>query len=300
MTLSELARADLGVTRVWAAPSVADRVRGLGRTFTFGEVGEPLDCDTLIAVGGGALIDEAKSACRGEKRVTLVAIASLWGSGAETSPVVVLARDGKKYIRLGSQFLPDVVVTWPELGATVDRDRARRACGDVWAHAVEALLSPLASPELRRELATLIGRMSEMPLAYAPEWFDFSARASALQARASVGLVHGMAHTLEMVEGAPRVGHAALCATLLRPVLAFDRRGNTWRDRLAENGVAEERVIGAAELLYEPRLYEALVPFIEREWRTILRDPCTRTNGTLVRPDALSHFTAFAKAHQVA
>jgi alcohol dehydrogenase class IV len=300
MTLSELGRADLGTTRVWAAPSVADRVRGLAHGWTLGEVGEPLDCDTLVAVGGGALIDEAKSACRGEKRVTLVAIASLWGSGAETSPVVVLSRDGKKYIRLDSQFLPDIVVTWPELGATVDHDRARRACGDVWTHALEALLSPLASSELRREIAALVGRMLEMPLAYAPEWFDLSARASALQAQASVGLVHGMAHTLEMVTDAPRVGHAGLCATLLAPVLAFDRRGSTWSDRLAENGLSEERLVGVASLLYEPRLYEALIPFIEREWRTILRDPCTRMNGTLVRPDALSHFTAFATPHEVA
>jgi alcohol dehydrogenase class IV len=300
MTLSELARADLGTTRVWAAASVADRIRGLARRWTFGKVGEPLDCDTLIAVGGGALIDEAKAACRGDKRVTLVAIASLWGSGAETSPVVVLSRDGKKHIRLDSHFLPDIVVTWPELGETVDGERARRACGDVWAHAVEALFSPLASTELRRELAELIGLMLEMPLAYAPGWFELSARASALQARASVGLVHGMAHTLEMVEAAPRVGHAALSATLLAPVLDFDRRGSTWGDRLAESGLSEDRLAGVAGHLHEPRLYGALVPFIQREWRTILRDPCTRMNGTLVRPDALSHFTAFASAHRVA
>jgi len=298
--MPEFSSGDWGTTRVWASPSVADRVRVYARGWTFGAVGEPLACDTLVAVGGGTLIDEAKVACRAGMPIRLVAIASLWGSGAESSKVVVLSRDGKKDIRVDPLWLPDVIVTWPELGATVDAERARRACGDVWSHALEGLLSPLATPTLRREIGTIVTRLLEMPLAYDPEWFDLSARACAAQAQASVGLVHGIAHTLEGVPGAPPAGHAALCATFLAPVLEWNRRGAAWRDRLAECDLSEEPILAVSARLHEPRLYAAFLPLLEREWRAVLRDPSTRTNGTLVRPEALSHFLGFKLPHPVA
>ena len=153
-TLDELRSAEVGRAGVWADPMVAARVRTAlpwqPVPLTNADVAEH---DTLIVVGGGTMIDEAKVAARdagGPRR--LIAVPSIWGSGAEASPVVVLNREGKKQIRVDKKYLPDARVAWPELAETVPAARARQACGDCWAHALEAFLSPLADEALRRKL----------------------------------------------------------------------------------------------------------------------------------------------------
>ncbi|MDT8322280.1 MAG: iron-containing alcohol dehydrogenase, partial [Xanthomonadales bacterium] len=154
--------------------------------------------DTLIAVGGGSLIDRAKAWRVFESpRTRLIAIPSLWGSGAEVSPVVVLDREGEKDIHIGQEFVPDARCLWPELADSLPESLARHGCGDVWAHALEGFLSPLANDGLREALAALIREMQTLPVANDPRWFEAGARACAGQARSSVGLVHGIAHTLE-------------------------------------------------------------------------------------------------------
>src|SRR5262249_13087095 len=129
----------------------------------------PAGTRTLIAVGGGTLLDAAKLR-RAERHpaVGLVAVPSIWGSGAEASPVAVAREGGRKVVRMGPEYLPDARVVWPELAATLPERLARRACGDAWAHAVEGFLSPLASEELRREIAGLVNDMATLPIGRDP------------------------------------------------------------------------------------------------------------------------------------
>ncbi len=98
----------------------------------------------------------------------LTAIASIWGSGAEVSPIAVQTVGGRKVISCGAHLLPDARATWPELALSISEDRARDACGDVWAHAVEGFLSPLASDELRRQIAEVITDLSNRILTEIP------------------------------------------------------------------------------------------------------------------------------------
>ena len=243
----------------------------------------PKGTRTLVAIGGGTLLDEAKALAR---EFQLVAIPTVWGSGAEVSPVVVLNRGGCKEIHMGDEYVPDARVIWPELAATLSETRAKEACGDAWSHALEGFLSPLATDELRGEGAALMREMLAVGVGNDPRWFELSARACALQARSSVGLIHGIAHTLE--PAMPGWGHARLCATFFKPVLAFDRRSEKVAALLAELDL--DRV---ADALFDRERYAEALRVLPEQWPNVLRDRCTRTNAVLVRPGDVSFFTGF-------
>jgi alcohol dehydrogenase class IV len=262
----------------------------------------PAGLQSLVVIGGGTLIDCAKWAAKGDRRgIRLFAAPSIWGSGAEASRVVVLDNEGIKSIHVDAALLPDARAIWPELARSVPPDRATDACGDTWSHALEGFLSPLASPELRRELVRVMRAMLGLPTSNDPAWFDLSAKACAGQAASSVGLVHGIAHTLEapLRRTQPNAGwgHARLCATFLHPVLEFNLANSQKPLALArEFSLDLERVRGAVRQVFRAARFAAALPLLEEHWRNVLRDPSTRTNSVLVRPNAIDFFKGGAFA----
>lgn len=280
-------------TILWATPSVAARASER-LPFAAWSLGDPLPAGvrTLVVAGGGTMLDEAKRFVHDDApQVRLVAIPTVWGSGAEACPVVVLNRGNTKEIRIGDDYLPSARAIWHDLASTIPPDRARAACGDAWAHALEGFLSPLATEELRDEIAGIIGGMLETGISNDPRWFELSARAGAAQARSSVGLVHGIAHTLEPATG---FGHARLCAAYLRPVFAFDRRFEKVDALLTKHGLDPEAVSAAAGALFDGEDYRETLPALEKHWPDVLRDRNTRTNATLVRASDLPFFLGYA------
>lgn len=289
MTLEEAASLPAAETVLWATPSVAARVRER-LPFRAWSPAEPLPAGArnVVVAGGGTMLDEAKRFMHDDAPgVRLIAIPTIWGSGAEASPVVVLNREHGKEIRLDDAYVPHERVIWPELAATIEPKRAREACGDAWAHALEGFLSPLATDELRAALAEVLRAMIEIGAGTDPRWFELSARAAALQAKSSVGLIHGIAHTLEPVTG---FGHARLCAIYARPVFAFDRRTEKVGDLLRAHGLDPAAAERQCDALFDPDDYRATLPALEREWPKVLRDRCTRTNALLVRAADLPFF----------
>ena len=288
-------RATSGVV-VWATLSVRTRLRDV-LPWPAVEPAQSLgaDAEWLVVVGGGGLIDEAKALRESRPGLKLVVIPSIWGSGAEASPIIVLSRAGRKEIKISPSARPDAVVYWPELSKSVPAERQRAACGDCWAHALEGFLSPLASPELRNALAKVIQRILALPLGFDAQWFEMSALACAGQSLAGVGLVHGIAHTLEapLREQQPERGwhHAKLCSTFLEPVMRLNQAGSDkWNQLLTEHRLPEKEVWTTLRALFEPDSFRAALPVLRQEWRGVLRDSCSRTNSVLVRPDWLERF----------
>jgi alcohol dehydrogenase class IV len=284
-------------TALWVTPSVRSTVEGeLGLRVLPHLQPLPDDVRTLVVVAGGTLMDEAKVwRVRQNPKIRLIEVPSIWGSGAEASPIAVLNRNGKKEIRIGEEFLPDARCIWPELAASVPDLRARHACGDCWAHALEGFLSPLCSEPLRVEIAALLNEILDMPLSAHPDWYDLSARACAAQARSSVGLVHGIAHVLEGIleEEQPSAGwsHSRLCSTLLLPVMRYNEQASQkWQTLIEHHSLSAKSILTVLEKLYEPECFEAALPRISERWIDILRDPCSRTNSTTVRPASLEYF----------
>lgn len=296
MSFDELCGLPRESTEIWVQSAVRQRVE---QVLPF-RVGEPTtiapDTKRVVAIGGGTLLDVAKAWRADRSPATdLIAVPSLWGSGAEVSPVVVANAEGRKAIRMDDRFLPDHVVYWPELADSLSEDLARSACGDSWSHALEGFMCPLADDPLRKEIAALMCRMLDIPLGSSHKWFRVSAEACVAQARSSVGLMHGIAHTLE----APlrtefpdqSWGHAKLCSTFLWPVVVFDGSADGKSNRLlSEYGVNVEDVLEVARELHDASAYRTALPFLVDNWRSILRDQCTRTNVRLVRPADLEFF----------
>jgi alcohol dehydrogenase class IV len=280
-------------TVVWATASVAARVRDR-LPFAAWSPNEPLPAQakTLVVAGGGTMLDEAKRFVHDDApHVRLIAIPTIWGSGAEASPVVVLNRGGAKEIRLDDAYLPQARAVWEELASTIPAAQARAACGDAWSHALEGFLSPLATGALRGEIAAIMREMIDVGVGNDGRWFELSARAAAAQARSSVGLVHGVAHTLEAVTG---FGHARLCAAYLRPVFAFDRRVAKVEELLHAHGLDAAAIAAQSEALFDAGDYRATLPALEREWPRVLRERNTRTNAVLVRAADLPFFLEFS------
>ena len=295
-SLDQLRERATGRVVVWATPSVRERL-ATHLPWPIAETTQavPDTADWLVTVGGGGLIDEAKAARERRPGLKLVAIPSIWGSGAEASPIIVLSCAGRKDIRVNPAALPDAIVYWPELAKSVPPEQQRAACGDCWAHALEGFLSPLASPELRNELSQVIRRLLTLPLSFDPQWFELSALACAGQSQAGVGLVHGVAHTLEAPlrrqQPERKWHHARLCSTFLEPVMRLNQAASgKWSHLLAEYGLPENEIWISLRALFEPDFYRNALPVLRQEWRAVLRDPCSRTNSVLVRPDWLERF----------
>ncbi len=271
---------------LWAGRAAPAWTRGLGlrEIHAPGEVG---DAPGLLVVGGGTRIDEAKALKHARPALRLATLPTLWGSGAEASPVIVLTRDGAKKILIDPAAVPDEVLYDEAVLAPLGETRIRHACADVWAHALEGCFSPLASPALQAELAALLRELLLATVGKDMRWFDWSARAAAGQARSGVGLAHGIAHVLEPVlEG---WGHARLIAAALPAVLRFNRgQGDKWDCTARELGLDLDAVRRAVDALSEPEEFERLTPNLQTHWMAIARDPCSRMNSVLVRAGGLA------------
>ncbi len=280
-------------TAVWTTNSLAQRVSAV---LPFPQYVDPKMPPTgsvrVIAIGGGRLIDHAKLWRKEQSPNTwLLAIPSLWGSGAEASTVAVRMEGGRKVPHMSSELLPDARAVWPELAGNIPADLARWGMGDTWSHALEAFFSPLASNALRGQLAAFLrNQLLPQPLLAAPFWFELSAEACRLQALASVGLIHGMAHEIE--PKLPGFGHARLCATLLWPVMRFNAsRGSKVHDIAAAHGLPLDAVFLRLHELYSESDFSALLPVLITHWMEVLRNPMSRINSVLCRPTDLAWFT---------
>jgi len=301
-SLAQLKSVKLGEPHIIASNSVRSIVSKQLPWPLIDRVGAiPLEAETLVVVGGGSLIDRVKVFRKNDwPSLKLVAIPSIWGSGAEVSPVAVLNGVAKD-IHFSDDLIPDHYVVWPELAQSAPIDLLRFACGDVWAHALEAFTSPLATPEIRRQAAELMNEIAKYPLAYDERWFDASSAACLLQARSGVGLIHGFAHVLEpklrSSDLAANWGHAKLCSTFLLPVLRFNLSLSPRVQNLAEEfGLDLEKVLATAKTLFLPEEYASAMAEAERNWEGIARDRCSRTNCVLVRRDSVEFFQRFRAA----
>ena len=276
---------------VWATPSVAPRLIQMVPWEVTTD--PPIVSNTakwLVAVGGGKLIDRAKVLRRQHPGLKLAILPTLWGSGAEASPISVLDVGSRKEIQRSSDLLPDLIIHAPEFADSAPETLKKFACGDVWSHALEGFLSPLANDELRDDLAQVIHQIVALQMSNSAGWLRASAFACAAQAKSSVGLVHGIAHTLEPVM---QMGHACLCSTYLLPVMLFNQeRSPKWR-LLGDYQFDVPAIVEIISRFHCHKTFLEGLPVIRDRWTQILRDPCSRTNSALVRPSDIEFFLNF-------
>ena len=204
--------------------------------------------DTIIAVGGGSLIDGAKL-CRlfyelpyydvslnrlnNELKTGFITVPTLIGSGAEVSSAAVYIQDGSKQMVVSKELLPEVIVYDPRYPAEMSKQEICGSIVDTIAHICEAyvslidnrLISYQAEEGLRiirEEITALFNDQDCDPLAlqYA------SYIGGVVQDHCIVGAAHGVAHQLS--EYYP---HRQAVGLLLGPVIRLNSQNSEVKEK---------------------------------------------------------------------
>jgi acetaldehyde dehydrogenase/alcohol dehydrogenase len=212
--------------------------------------------DTIVAVGGGSVIDAAKAMrlfhespdldlheltlpfLDARKRVArypqiahdvrLVALPTTAGTGSEVSPAAVLTVDGRKATLVDYSLVPDVAVIEPRLTASMPRALTADTGVDALTHALEGAVSIFASPYTDAFCMQAINLILEaLPRAYA-DGDDMAARTDMANAAAIAGLAFsnafvGVCHALAHAVGARfGIAHGRANAIFLPHVLRYN------------------------------------------------------------------------------
>lgn len=205
------------------------------------------DCDLVIGLGGGSVIDTAKTVAGlarepapvrayfegrpvATKGVPWIAVPTTAGAGAEVTKNAVLSdpsRTVKTSLR-DDRFYADVVIVDPRLGLSCPPVATAESGMDALVQAIESFTSLGANPltdGLAFEAARLI--LGSLRTAYR-DGANLTARsdmalgallAGIALANARLGAAHGLAHPLGIRWGIP---HGRVCAILLAPVMRFN------------------------------------------------------------------------------
>lgn len=202
------------------------------------------DCDGLIALGGGSVIDAAKGigllvthggdlqnfAGIGKTREPLpplIAIPTTAGSGADISQYCVITDTSsrQKMVLADKNLIPDISLVDPEILRTLSPDQATASGADVLAHAIEAYCS-LGANELTDSLALEALELANEHLErFANDPTDPDAgramahaclKAAMAFSNAGLGLAHALAH---QVGGTLDLPHGSVIFRLLPHIL---------------------------------------------------------------------------------
>lgn len=192
--------------------------------------------DTVLAVGGGSAIDEAKAIMHFSRQLaegsdmTFIAVPTTSGTGSEVTSFAVITdtQKGVKYPLVDPGLLPDVAILDPTLVKTVPPAIVADTGMDVLTHALEAYVSTKANPftdALAIQAALIV--MKYLVRSYENKE-DSKARAMMHYAscmagmafdKASLGLNHAIAHN---IGGKFKVPHGRTNTVLLPHVLEFN------------------------------------------------------------------------------
>jgi len=216
------------------------------------------NCDSLIAVGGGSVLDTAKAvnilvseggeflrAYVGAHKLTrplkpLVAIATTAGTGSEVTSVAVIkdTHKQKKDAFQSSHLMPAIAVIDPRMTLTVPPGITAATAMDALTHAVEAYTCLAKNPISDAYAAAAIRKIvAALPTVLADpghtsarlELAEAATMAGIAFSNSMVGLVHAIGHSL----GAVCHLHHGTCMSLLLPyVLQYNYE--TIRTDLAE------------------------------------------------------------------
>lgn len=258
-------------------------------------LGKAQNCDLIIGLGGGSVLDTAKVAnvllvCGGkvadhmgayllgsQRLLPFILIPTTAGTGSEVTKVAVIA-DPEHDVKLPfaeTQFLPDLALLDPAVTATLPAKLAAMTGMDALTHAIEAYVdkewSP-ASDALALQAVRLI-RDALLRACAHPE--DAQARGAMLAAsclagvafsHSMVGMVHGISHALG---GVYHIPHGLANALLLPEVMEYnlETRLDRYADIAEALGVAFPRPGAALSNLLRYSRFQFAAPLAQPLFR---------------------------------
>lgn len=233
---------------------VMERLPSQTRVDTFSEIGPEPDFnvikravtmmrqskpDTIIALGGGSVLDAAKIirlfyeypdlkinelavnfldfrhrlvVFPQKTTVQLVAIPTTSGTGSEVTPFAVLSMDHRKVSLIDECLLPDVAIIDANLTKTLPKELTVDSAFDALTHALESLVSSFASDytdglalEAMRLIFEALPAVLDSPgnVLLRHKLHNAACLAGMAIGNASVGINHALAHSLGMIFGIP-------------------------------------------------------------------------------------------------
>lgn len=192
-------------------PSLETVMKGVQKLVSF-------EADTIIAIGGGSVIDSAKAFMHFSTEVykkanitkskpTFIAIPTTSGTGSEvTSYAVVTDKVNKVKIPIYSNaLLPDIAILDPNFTMTVPPQVTAETGMDVLAHALESYVSKNATAFTKPYSRSAVRRVFETLPEVVKNGANKEARLTMHEAsciagiafnNSGLGLVHAMAHSL--------------------------------------------------------------------------------------------------------
>lgn len=242
-------------------------------------VGNNKECNLVIGLGGGSVMDTAKVAnillAKGgrlrdymgayllgnEKLGPLILIPTTAGTGSEVTKVAVIA-DPEHDVKLPfaeTQFLPDLAILDPELTVSMPPKLTAMTGMDALTHAIEAYVDKESSPASDALALQVIRLVSGNILKACANPDDREARGAMLIAsclagvafsHSMVGMVHGISHALGGVYGVP---HGLANALALPEVMEYnlDACPDRYADIAEALGVSFPRPVAVAASLLE-------------------------------------------------
>ena len=208
-----------------------------------------LGCDSVVAVGGGSVLDTAKGVCmviaqgaqdlmalmgcevlpRGE-RVPFIAVPTTAGTGSEATAVAVV-RDDERSVKMefiSGHLLPDAAVLDPRMTRTLPPRITASTGMDALCHAVEAFSclqhNPVSDAYAQGAIALIVRSLLPAASGKGGDGARMEMACAAMMAGAAfsnsmVGLVHAIGHALG---GVCRVPHGDAMAILLPHCMRFN------------------------------------------------------------------------------
>ncbi len=238
------------------------------------------ECDVIIAIGGGSVIDAAKGVAilsgnggdirdyAGVDQVTMpippmLMIPTTSGTGADVSQFCIVT-DTDRHVKLtimGRALVPDVSITDPRLLTTMPEDLNAATGLDALTHGIEAFVSLAHNPLADTHALNAVGLVCRNLRTTITEPGEMRARGMMAQASLQAGLAftnailgatHAMSHQVGGMLDAP---HGVVNGVLLPHVIRYNARASPDRfvDLARSAGLAVDGMPGeeAAELLAE-------------------------------------------------
>jgi aldehyde dehydrogenase (NAD+) len=206
-----------------------------------------LKADCIVSVGGGSVMDTAKTVCvilksggkaidhlnlsaLSEPQIPHIAIPTTSGTGSEvTNGAVISSKIAGRKLFIGDQYImPNAAILDPRFVMSMPKELTAATAMDAMAHAVEAVSSNAANPVSDAQALQAIRLIAEnLPLAVADGGNEQARLNMQIAATlggwalsvAVLGLAHGMAHTLGSLHHIP---HGAACGLVLPQVMRFN------------------------------------------------------------------------------
>lgn len=306
---------------------------------TFGVVEEAVSCaagcDAILAVGGGSVLDAAKTAAAAianhqpaEKLVgtlkvkkqpmPLIAVPTTAGTGSETTIAAVIsgtATHRKRQI-LDPKLVPFAAILDPELTVGLPQGNTIHTAMDALTHALEAYVSTYATPETDRYAEMAAKMIYEALPVVREEPKNVEMREQLLVAsflagmaftRTYVGYVHAFAHS---IGGRYGVAHGLANAVLLPHIMEYYLPASTGRlARMAqicgissdpdESARARAFVESIAAMNQTGGVPERLVEFPRAEIDAVIKEAFQECHGTYPVPRYYTRPAARALLEQV-